>query len=59
MAATPGSRRDPRIWEDHMKHLFIGAVAALGLSTVPALAEFPEKDLQGIIQWGPAARPTW
>lgn len=35
-----------------MKHLFIGAVAALGLTAVPALAEFPEKDLQGIIQWG-------
>ncbi len=35
-----------------MKHLLISAVAALGLTTIPAFAEFPEKDLQGIIQWG-------
>lgn len=35
-----------------MKQLLIGAVAALGLTAVPALAEFPEKDLQGVIQWG-------
>ena len=35
-----------------MKHLLIGAVAALGLTAMPALAEFPENDLQGIIQWG-------
>jgi tripartite-type tricarboxylate transporter receptor subunit TctC len=35
-----------------MKHMILGAVAALGLAATPALAEFPEKDLQGIIQWG-------
>jgi tripartite-type tricarboxylate transporter receptor subunit TctC len=35
-----------------MKLTILGAVAALGLAAAPALAEFPEKDLQGIIQWG-------
>jgi tripartite-type tricarboxylate transporter receptor subunit TctC len=36
-----------------MRLCLIGAaVAALGITAVPALAEFPEKDLQGIIQWG-------
>jgi len=35
-----------------MKHLLIGAVAALSLTAMPALAEFPENDLQGVIQWG-------
>lgn len=35
-----------------MKHPMFGAIVALGLSAMPALAEFPEKDLQGIIQWG-------
>ena len=34
-----------------LKSVF-GAVVALGLASVPALAEFPEKDIQGIIQWG-------
>lgn len=34
-----------------LKSVF-GAVVALGLATVPALAEYPEKDIQGIIQWG-------
>ena len=34
-----------------MKSVF-GAVLALGLAAVPAFAEFPEKDIQGIIQWG-------
>ncbi|WP_134681483.1 tripartite tricarboxylate transporter substrate binding protein [Paracoccus ravus] len=29
-----------------------GAAIALGLAATPALAEFPEKDIQGIIQWG-------
>lgn len=35
-----------------MKKVLFGAVAALVFSTAPALAEYPEKDLQGIIQWG-------
>ena len=35
-----------------MKTLLMSAATALALTTVPALAEFPEKDLQGIIQWG-------
>ena len=30
----------------------LGAVVALGLSGVAALAEYPTKDIQGIIQWG-------
>ena len=34
-----------------MKHLLIGAATALLLAS-PALAEFPEKDINGIIQWG-------
>ncbi|MDT8343360.1 MAG: tripartite tricarboxylate transporter substrate binding protein [Thermohalobaculum sp.] len=35
-----------------MRHMLLGAIAALGLTAAPALAEYPEKDLQGIIQWG-------
>jgi tripartite-type tricarboxylate transporter receptor subunit TctC len=35
-----------------MKTLLMSAATALALTAVPALAEFPEKDLQGIIQWG-------
>ena len=34
-----------------MKSVF-GAVVALGLGALPALAEYPEKEIQGIIQWG-------
>lgn len=34
-----------------MKSVF-GAVIALGLGALPALAEYPEKEIQGIIQWG-------
>ena len=34
-----------------MKKTIIGALTALTLSTT-ALAAFPEKDIQGIIQWG-------
>ncbi len=30
----------------------MGALVALGLGAMPALAEFPEKEIQGIIQWG-------
>lgn len=29
-----------------------GAVVALGLAAVPALADYPAKEIQGIIQWG-------
>ena len=35
-----------------MKKMLIGLIAALAMAATPALAEFPEKDLQGIIQWG-------
>ena len=35
-----------------MKRLLIGLIAGLVLAATPVLAEFPEKDLQGIIQWG-------
>ncbi|MCE5973094.1 tripartite tricarboxylate transporter substrate binding protein [Sinirhodobacter sp. WL0062] len=35
-----------------MKSKLLGAVAALMVATAPALAEYPEKDIQGIIQWG-------
>lgn len=35
-----------------MKHMLIGAATALSLLAGPALAEFPEKDINGIIQWG-------
>ncbi|MTH76807.1 Bug family tripartite tricarboxylate transporter substrate binding protein [Paracoccus aestuariivivens] len=30
----------------------LGAAAVMGLAALPALADFPEKDIQGIIQWG-------
>lgn len=30
----------------------LGAVAALGMAALPALAEYPEKEIQGVIQWG-------
>lgn len=29
-----------------------GAVVALGLAGAPAFAEYPEKEIQGVIQWG-------
>ena len=35
-----------------MKRMFIGTLAALALAGGPALADFPEKDINGIIQWG-------
>ncbi|MEO3416218.1 tripartite tricarboxylate transporter substrate binding protein [Roseovarius sp. CAU 1744] len=35
-----------------MSRKLIGAIVALGLSTTAAFAEFPEKEIQGIIQWG-------
>ncbi|MFV0492412.1 MAG: tripartite tricarboxylate transporter substrate binding protein [Pseudorhodobacter sp.] len=35
-----------------MKKSIIGAALVLGLAAVPALAEYPEKEIQGIIQWG-------
>ncbi len=35
-----------------MKTLLMSAATALALIAVPAFAEFPEKDIQGIIQWG-------
>ena len=35
-----------------MKNILIGTVSALCLIAAPALAEFPEKEIQGVIQWG-------
>ena len=35
-----------------MKRLVLGALGALALTTGAALAEYPEKEIQGIIQWG-------
>lgn len=35
-----------------MKRLMIGALSALVLSGTAVFAEFPEKDIQGVIQWG-------
>lgn len=35
-----------------MSRRLIGAVLALGLSATASLAEYPEKEIQGIIQWG-------
>ena len=35
-----------------MSRKLIGAIAALGLTATAAFAEFPEKEIQGIIQWG-------
>ncbi|HEU0223136.1 MAG TPA: tripartite tricarboxylate transporter substrate binding protein [Paracoccaceae bacterium] len=35
-----------------MKSMLRAAAAALSLAAAPALADYPEKDLQGIIQWG-------
>lgn len=35
-----------------MKTIILATAAALAISVGPALAEFPEKDLQGVIQWG-------
>lgn len=34
-----------------MKSVF-GAVVALGLGALPALAEYPAKEIQGVVQWG-------
>lgn len=35
-----------------MTRKILGAVIAAALAATPALADFPEKELQGIIQWG-------
>jgi tripartite-type tricarboxylate transporter receptor subunit TctC len=35
-----------------MKRSLIGAAFALGLAALPAFADYPEKEIQGIIQWG-------
>lgn len=35
-----------------MHRMLIAAVAALGFTASPVFADFPEKDLQGVIQWG-------
>ncbi|MFD2857234.1 hypothetical protein ACFSZS_24350 [Seohaeicola zhoushanensis] len=42
-----------------MKRFIIGAASALVLGVSAAGAQdYPSKEIQGIIQWGPAARPT-
>ncbi|MEO1104861.1 MAG: tripartite tricarboxylate transporter substrate binding protein, partial [Pseudomonadota bacterium] len=35
-----------------MTRILTCAALALGLAATPALAEYPEKDIQGVIQWG-------
>lgn len=35
-----------------MKRILLGAISALALTTTAAMAEYPEKEIQGIIQWG-------
>ncbi|HMQ41301.1 MAG TPA: tripartite tricarboxylate transporter substrate binding protein [Paracoccus sp. (in: a-proteobacteria)] len=35
-----------------MKRMVFGALGALALSVTAAVAEYPEKEIQGIIQWG-------
>lgn len=35
-----------------MKHLFASAVVALSMAAAPAFADYPAKEIQGIIQWG-------
>lgn len=35
-----------------MKRAIIGALGALALTATAAVAEYPEKEIQGIIQWG-------
>ena len=35
-----------------MKRMIISALGALALSATAAVAEYPEKEIQGIIQWG-------
>jgi tripartite-type tricarboxylate transporter receptor subunit TctC len=35
-----------------MKTMLIGAAFALAMGAAPALADFPTKDIQGVIQWG-------
>ena len=35
-----------------MKHLFAGAFMALSLAAAPAFADYPAKEIKGIIQWG-------
>lgn len=35
-----------------MKLIALGAAMAFALGTLPAAAEYPEKEIQGIIQWG-------
>jgi tripartite-type tricarboxylate transporter receptor subunit TctC len=47
-----GSGDNVREETDMLMKSVIGAVVALGLGALPALAEYPEKEIQGIIQWG-------
>jgi tripartite-type tricarboxylate transporter receptor subunit TctC len=35
-----------------MKKLLAGAALALGMAALPAVADYPAKEIQGIIQWG-------
>lgn len=35
-----------------MRHMLLGAAAALALAATPVLADFPEKAIDGTIQWG-------
>ena len=35
-----------------MKRIIFGALGALAVTATAAFAEYPEKEIQGIIQWG-------
>ena len=35
-----------------MKRLIVGALGAIALTATAPVAEYPEKEIQGIIQWG-------
>lgn len=35
-----------------MKRILLGAISAIALTATAAVAEYPEKEIQGIIQWG-------
>jgi hypothetical protein len=41
-----------------MNRMLVSMAAAIGMAVMPALAEDPGTDLQGIIQWGLVTRAT-
>ena len=51
VAGREGWHRDVQ-WEDYIMKPILSAAAALMLSAAPVLADYPEREIQGIIQWG-------